>query len=80
MLIVHSALGCCVLLAIAYLSGRCTRSISWKTSAWPRRSSSYWLPFCCNQPSSSLVASLSIVFYHSCETQAALRASLLSSE
>ena len=31
MLIVHSALGYCVLLAIAYLSGRRTRSISWKT-------------------------------------------------
>lgn len=31
MLIVHSALGDCVLLAIAYLSGRRTRSISWKT-------------------------------------------------
>lgn len=31
MLIVHSALGDCVLLASAYLSGRRTRSISWKT-------------------------------------------------
>ena len=31
MLIVHSALGYCVLLAIAYLIGRRTRSIPWKT-------------------------------------------------
>ena len=31
MLIVHSALGYCVLLVIAYLSGRRTRSIPWKT-------------------------------------------------
>ena len=31
MLIVHSALGYCVLLVIAYLSGHRTRSIPWKT-------------------------------------------------
>ena len=31
MLIVHSVLGYCVLLVIAYLSGRRTRSIPWKT-------------------------------------------------